>query len=60
MRTENRRQIAKGSLLFSFALTLAASGYNQTRAARHFVCDKVYTLKQCDEELVMLKKALAK
>jgi hypothetical protein len=32
MRTENRRQIAKGSLLFSFALTLAASGYSQTRA----------------------------
>ena len=32
MRTENRRQIAQGSLLFSFALTLAASGYSQTRA----------------------------
>ena len=60
MRAENRTQIAKGSLLFSFALTLAASGYSQTRAARHFVCDKVYTLKQCDEELVVLKKALAK
>jgi hypothetical protein len=28
--------------------------------ARHFVCDKGYTLKQCDEELVILKKALAK
>ena len=28
--------------------------------ARHFVCDKGYTLKQCDEELVVLKKALAK
>jgi hypothetical protein len=27
---------------------------------RHFVCDKGYTLKQCDEELVVLKKALAK
>ena len=25
--------------------------------ARHFVCDKGYTLKQCDEELVVLKKA---
>ena len=32
MRAENRRQIAQGSLLFSFALTLAASGYSQTRA----------------------------
>ena len=32
MRTENRRQIAHASLLFSFALTLAASGYSQTRA----------------------------
>jgi hypothetical protein len=32
MRTGNRRQIANGSLLFSFALTLAASGYSQTRA----------------------------
>jgi predicted aspartyl protease len=32
MRTVNRGQIAKGSLLFSFALTLAASGYSQTRA----------------------------
>ena len=29
-------------------------------SARHFVCDKGYTLKQCDEELVVLKKALAK
>lgn len=28
--------------------------------ARHFVCDKGYTLKQCDEEMVVLKKALAK
>jgi predicted aspartyl protease len=28
--------------------------------ARHFVCDKGYTLKQCDEELMVLKKALAK
>jgi hypothetical protein len=28
--------------------------------ARHFVCDKGYTLKQCDGELVVLKKALAK
>ena len=28
--------------------------------ARHFVCDKGYTLKQCDEELAVLKKALAK
>jgi len=28
--------------------------------ARHFVCDKGYTLKRCDEELVVLKKALAK
>jgi predicted aspartyl protease len=32
MWAENRRQIAKGSLLFSFALTLAASGYSQTLA----------------------------
>ena len=32
MRAENRRQIAQGSLLFSFALTLAASGYNQAQA----------------------------
>ena len=32
MRTENRRQIAQGSLLFSFALTLAASGYSQTQS----------------------------
>jgi Aspartyl protease len=32
MRTENRRQIAQGSLLLGFALTLAASGYSQTRA----------------------------
>jgi hypothetical protein len=32
MRTENRRQIALRSLLFSFALTLAASGYGQTRS----------------------------
>ncbi len=32
MRAENRWQIAKASLLFSFALTLAASGYSQTRA----------------------------
>ena len=28
--------------------------------ARHFVCDKGSTLKECDEELVVLKKALAK
>ena len=28
--------------------------------ARHFVCDTGYTMKQCDEELVVLKKALAK
>jgi Aspartyl protease len=32
MWAENRSQIAKGSFLFSFALTLAASGYCQTRA----------------------------
>jgi len=32
MRTENSRQIAKGSLLLSFALTLATSGFSQTRA----------------------------
>jgi hypothetical protein len=32
MRTENRRQIAQGSLLLGFALTLAASGYSETRA----------------------------
>jgi predicted aspartyl protease len=32
MRAQTRRQIAKGSLVFSFALTLAASGYSQTRA----------------------------
>ena len=32
MRAENRWQIAKGSLLFSFALTLAASGYSQTQS----------------------------
>ena len=32
MRTENRRQIAQGSLLFSFALALAASGYSQSGA----------------------------
>ena len=31
MRAENRREIAKGSLLLSFALTLAATGYGQTR-----------------------------
>lgn len=27
--------------------------------ARHFVCNTGYTLKQCDEEMVVLKKALA-
>ena len=32
MRAQTRRQIATGSLVFSFALTLAASGYSQTRA----------------------------
>src|SRR6516225_1359233 len=32
MRAQTRRQIAKGSLVFTFALTLAASGYSQTRA----------------------------
>jgi hypothetical protein len=32
MRTDKRRQIAQGSLLLGFALTLAASGYSQTRA----------------------------
>jgi predicted aspartyl protease len=32
MWAENRRQIAKGSLLFSITLALAASGYSQTRA----------------------------
>src|SRR5215469_10778586 len=32
MRAQTRRQIAQGSLVFSFALTLAASGYSQTRA----------------------------
>ena len=32
MRAKNRRQIAKGSLLLGFAVTLAASGYGQTRA----------------------------
>jgi Aspartyl protease len=32
MRIENSRQIAKGSLLLSFALTLATSGFSQTRA----------------------------
>jgi predicted aspartyl protease len=32
MRIENRRQIAQGSLLLGFALTLAASGYSQNRA----------------------------
>jgi hypothetical protein len=32
MRTENRRQIALRSLLFSFALTLVASGYSQTQS----------------------------
>ena len=32
MRAENRRQIALRSLLFSFALTLAASGYSQTQS----------------------------
>jgi predicted aspartyl protease len=31
MCPETRRQIAKGSLLFSFALMLAAMGYSQTR-----------------------------
>ena len=29
-------------------------------STRHFVCDKGYTLKQCEEEMVVLKKALAK
>ena len=32
MRAQTRKQIAKGSLVFSFALTLAAAGYSQTRA----------------------------
>jgi Aspartyl protease len=32
MRIENRSQIAQGSLLLGFALTLAASGYSQNRA----------------------------
>jgi predicted aspartyl protease len=32
MGTENSRQIAKGSLLLSFLLTLAASGFSQSRA----------------------------
>jgi hypothetical protein len=32
MRTEKRRQIAQGSLLLSFALTLATSGFSQTSA----------------------------
>ena len=31
MRAQNRRQIAKGSLLFSFALILAVSGHSQNR-----------------------------
>ena len=33
MRTESRRQIAHGSLVLSFALTLAASGVSQSPAA---------------------------
>jgi predicted aspartyl protease len=32
MRTENRRQIAQGSLLLGFALTLATSGFSQIPA----------------------------
>jgi hypothetical protein len=32
MRTENRRQIAQGSLLLGFALALAASGFSQSHA----------------------------
>jgi predicted aspartyl protease len=32
MRTRNSRQIAKGSFLLSFALTLATSAFSQTRA----------------------------
>jgi Aspartyl protease len=32
MRTENKRQIAQGSLLLGFALTLATSGFSQSRA----------------------------
>ena len=32
MRTENRRQIAQGSLLLGFALTLATSGFSQSHA----------------------------
>ena len=32
MRTDNRRQIAQGSLLLGFALTLATSGFSQSHA----------------------------
>ena len=32
MRTENRRQIAQGSLLLGFALTLSTSGFSQSHA----------------------------
>jgi hypothetical protein len=49
MRTENRWQIAKGSLLFSFALTLAASGYSQTRADPRRVHKHEAPPGQCEE-----------
>jgi Aspartyl protease len=49
MRAENRRQIAKGSLLFSFALTLAASGYSQTRADPRKEHKHEEPPRQCEE-----------
>jgi hypothetical protein len=49
--------------LYNYALPSQAEITGESQRfplARHFVCDKGYTLKQCDEELVVLKKALAK
>jgi hypothetical protein len=50
------------------ALLVAAGGGSQTRAygdpqkstsPQHFVCNRGYTQKQCDEEMVVLRNALA-
>jgi len=51
------------AVLFATAIPSQAEITGESQrfpSARHFVCDKGYTLKQCDEELVVLKKALAK
>jgi hypothetical protein len=54
-------QVIVPNLNYALPSQAAITGEPQRSAlARHFVCDTGYTLKQCDEELVVLKKALAK